>query len=246
MSRIVFLGDLHGNYTATQAMEACLKKIGPDQIWFLGDAVGKGPSNVETCDWVREHCDHFLKGNWDEWIYDCHKDRNNPDQNPYAKDNLFFADQLGEERLNWLHSLPLEAEILISGLRIRLFHGRPVDQLYQGYDPDETMKQGFYRSDKQMKYDSYICADSHRPYVRSLHDGYAVNTGSIGNSIGVPRAHALLVEGDLDSQEISPISFTILSVPYDNKKEAEIALSTEGLPLADSFANEVLTGVYSR
>ena len=245
MSRIIFLGDLHGNIVATEAMAEHIRKISPDLIWFLGDAVGKGPSNVETCDWVRNNCDYFLKGNWDEWICWSYSKRNDP-TDTYAAENRFYYEQLGEERLNWLHSLPLEAEILISGLRIRLIHGRPVDQLYQGFDPDEKINEGFYSKDGKTKFDSLICADSHRPYVRSLHKGYAVNTGSVGNSIGVPRAHALLVEGDLGSKEITPISFTILSVPYDNEKEAQIALAAEGLPLAEAYAKEVRTGVYSR
>ena len=48
--RIVMLADLHGNLPATLAMERELQRIRPDQVWFLGDAVGKGPSNAETCD----------------------------------------------------------------------------------------------------------------------------------------------------------------------------------------------------
>ena len=54
--RIVMLADLHGNLPATLAMERELQRLRPDQVWFLGDAVGKGPSNAETCDWVRAHC----------------------------------------------------------------------------------------------------------------------------------------------------------------------------------------------
>ena len=245
MGRIIFLGDLHGNMVATEAMAKTIEKIAPDEIWFLGDAVGKGPSNCETCDWVKENCDHFLKGNWDEWIIDSYLKRENK-HSRYAEENRFFYDQLGEKRLMWLQSLPYEDEILISGIRFRLLHGRPSDNLYQGFDSDEWLKQGFYSQAKQTKYDSYICADSHRPYVRSLHDGYAINTGSIGNSIGMPRAHALLVEGDVGQKELSPISFSILSVPYDNQKAADIALSTEGLPHAEAFAREVKTGIYSR
>ena len=245
MSRIVFLGDLHGNIVATEAMAAHIKTLSPDEIWFLGDAVGKGPSNCETCDWVKENCDHILKGNWDEWICKSYFRRDIPGD-IYAKENSFFYNQIGEERIKWLDSLPLEDHILISGLNIRLVHGRPLAGLYQGYDSDDALREGFYSKDRSVKYDSIICADSHRPYVRSLHDGYSVNTGSVGNSIGVPRAHALFVEGELGGQKPAPISFTILSVPYDNQKEAQLALATEGLPLKEAYAKEVTTGIYSR
>ena len=53
MKKIAMLGDLHGNLTATLAMEKALKDYHVDEIWFLGDAVGKGPQSRETCDWVR-------------------------------------------------------------------------------------------------------------------------------------------------------------------------------------------------
>ena len=53
MKKIAMLGDLHGNLTATLAMEKALKDYHVDEIWFLGDAVGKGPQSRETCDWGR-------------------------------------------------------------------------------------------------------------------------------------------------------------------------------------------------
>ena len=43
--KIVLLADLHGNMVATEAMERELDRIRPDDIWFLGDAVGKGPES---------------------------------------------------------------------------------------------------------------------------------------------------------------------------------------------------------
>ena len=53
--KILFLADLHGNMPATLAMEKEIKNLGVDKIWFLGDAVGKGPESDKTCDWVRTH-----------------------------------------------------------------------------------------------------------------------------------------------------------------------------------------------
>ena len=36
MKKIAMLGDLHGNLTATLAMEKALKDYHVDEIWFLG------------------------------------------------------------------------------------------------------------------------------------------------------------------------------------------------------------------
>ncbi|MBR3763220.1 MAG: metallophosphoesterase family protein [Clostridia bacterium] len=231
--KIAMIGDLHGNFVATQALEKALDKVQPDEIWFLGDAVGKGPQNVETCDWVRRHCTLCVGGNWDYGI----------GGKEFAEDGYFWA-QLGEERLHWLNSLPREAERWISGVRFRLFHGRPVTPLMSAQTDKDVFSQAFHPDGRD--YTGIIFADSHRPFVRTLHDGYAVNTGSVGNSLGVNRAHCAIVEGEMDGQEAAPLAISILSVPYDNEAAAEIARQDVRLPHRESYITEVLTGVYSR
>ena len=74
MSKILFLADLHGNMPATLALEKEIEKIKPDLIWFLGDAVGKGPDSDKTLDWVCAHCDKFIAGNWDLFIGELSRD----------------------------------------------------------------------------------------------------------------------------------------------------------------------------
>lgn len=54
---------------------------------------------------------------------------------------------------------------------------------------------GFQSKVSDREYHGYICADSHMPYIRTYGLGYAINTGSVGNSLGLPRVHAALVEG---------------------------------------------------
>lgn len=235
MKKIVMLADLHGNFTAASAMEREIAALSPDEVWFLGDAVGKGPQSAETCDWVRRSCTRFIGGNWDYWLADS--DNKFPD-------NEFFRRQLGGERLAWLAALPREFDVLISGVRFRVFHGRPAADLIQGWDGDDFMAD-FFRANGTV-YGGIICGDSHRPFVRSTGAGYAVNTGSVGNSLGVPNAHALLLEGEPNCPEAAPLRMTILSVPYDNEAAAEIARRTEGLPAKEAYINEILTGVYSR
>jgi predicted phosphodiesterase len=115
--KIVLLGDLHGNMPAVEAMERELDSIRPDDIWFLGDAVGKGPESDKTCDWARTHCNHWIAGNWARGL------------SSHREDNPFYTQQIGEERFSWLDSLPLEDELKISGIRFRLVHGRFLDPL---------------------------------------------------------------------------------------------------------------------
>lgn len=229
--KIVLLADLHGNMVATKAMEKELEKVRPDDIWFLGDAVGKGPESDQTCDWVRSHCNHWIAGNWDRGL------------SQEKEKDTFYARQIGPERFAWLDALPLEDELTIAGMRFRLVHGRPLDPLYLSFDSDEKLRQGFRFHDGRPDANGMICADSHRPFVRPLEGGYALNTGSIGNNLGVNRAHALLLEGEAQG---GPLSIRVLCVPYDNREAAEVADLYPDLPMKDSFQKEVLTGVYSR
>ena len=231
--KIALVADLHGNLHATRAMEIALEKQNVSEIWFLGDAVGKGPQNAETCDWVRANCKVCIGGNWDYGI----------GGKEFPEDGYFWA-QLGPERMEWLRTLPSETDCWISGTHFRLFHGRPVTPLISVQESKEVFAQAFRANDTT--YSGIIFADSHRPFVRTLNDGYALNTGSVGNSMGVPKAHALIIDGELGSQQADVMTMTILSVPYDNEAAAEIARQDVNLPHRESFIREVLTGIYSR
>ena len=50
--KIVVLADVHGNMEAVEALEKELERIRPDDICFLGDAVGKGPESDKAIDWA--------------------------------------------------------------------------------------------------------------------------------------------------------------------------------------------------
>ena len=128
--KIAMIGDLHGNYIATLALEAALKQVQPDEIWFLGDAVGKGPQNAETCDWVMKHCSLCVGGNWDYGI----------GGKEFPEDGYFW-NQLGPERMEWLRTLPPERDVWISGVHFRLFHGRPVTPLISAQTDKEVFTQ---------------------------------------------------------------------------------------------------------
>lgn len=240
MSKILFLADLHGNMPATLALEREIKKIAPDDVYFVGDCVGKGPENDKTLEWVRANCKHFVAGNWDDGIV-----KGSKNCLPGYEASHFFWDQLSKEQLAWLESLPFEDEVLISGLNFRIFHGRPTDQNYHSWLNPAELEPAFTNKAGK-KFDGFICADCHQAYIRETGNGFAINTGSVGNALGVPRCHALLIEGDVGSTERTPIRFTTIDIPYDNQLAAEIARNCSELPNKEAYIKEVLTGVYSR
>ena len=213
-------------------MQRVIDDLQPDDIYFLGDAVGKGPQSRETCDWVKAHCPHVIGGNWDYGV----------GNREYPADQYYW-DQLGEERLSYLASLPREDEVTLSGVRFRLFHGRPVTPLLRVLEDKAVLEPLFHT--ERGDFGGIIFADSHRPFFRTLDCGYIMNTGSVGNSMGVPKAHALLLEGT-PGEDVRPLFTTVLSIPYDNALAAEIARQDVSLPRGETFVHEVLTGIYSR
>ena len=226
--KIALIADLHGNLPAVMALQAHLESEQPDLIWCLGDVVGKGPSSRECYDWVMQHCDLLLGGNWDIGV----GERN------YQRD-AYYHKQLGEQRLKALASLPLEKNIVLSGRNIRLIHGRPVmERLHRTHDPKESLIPFLPPG-----VDMLIYADSHRQGIRTLH-GQIINIGSVGNALGIPMVQYAILEGDEGTQP-APLEVRMITLPYDNEAAAEDARQAVGLPDAEAYINEVKTGVYS-
>ena len=128
MKRIALIADLHGNLPAVEALEQDLKTRSVDEIWCLGDIVGKGPSSPDTFDWAMAHCSLILRGNWDEGVA----------SRTFSRNDQFYYSQLGEKRMRILAELPLEHHAIISGKHLRLLHGRPIMPVLQAtHEPEE-------------------------------------------------------------------------------------------------------------
>jgi len=197
--------------------------------------VGKGPRSDETCDWVREHCDTVIAGNWDLGL----------GNREFPADG-FYWNQLGEERLAWLRSLPTRSEMTISGLRFILVHGRPVIPLLQGYDPDAAFRELSLLQNEPAD-TGMIFGDSHRAFIRTVDGRYMINTGSVGNNLGgIPRVHAILMDGKDNASTPGELQISMISLIYNNRAEAEFAATVMDLPKREAYVREVLTGHYSR
>ncbi len=226
--RIALVSDLHGNYTAVKALEEDLFKRAPDEIWCLGDLVGKGPSSDKTYDWAMQNCRVILGGNWDYGI----------GKREYPRDR-FYHDQLGRDRLAALCALPVEKRLRLSGRNIRLIHGRPVmSRLLAIQDSRESLSALL-----EPDYNMLIYADCHRQGMRTI-EGQIVNIGSVGNALGVPMVQYALLEGQ-PGDPLAPLEVRLITLPYDNRAAAQEAREQPELPHMDAYISEILTGVYA-
>lgn len=232
--RIALVADLHGNRPATEALESDLAMTRPERIICLGDVVGKGPSSDFTFDWAVSHCEMILGGNWD---YGVGFRQFSPDD--------FYWRQLGEKRLKALRALPREAEIWLSGRRLRLFHGRPtMAELVTIINPAEEIAP-FLKDEEGKPFDGVVYADAHRQAYRTLSPGLFINTGSVGNALGVPQCCYALLEGE-EGKARAPFEVRLRQLDYDREQAVRDAEKTPLVPRIDAYIKEIKTGVYSR
>ena len=232
--RIALIADLHGNRTATEALEKDLSATRPDQIWCLGDVCGKGPRSAYTADWALANCTLLLRGNWEEHLY----------RHTFGEKDRYWLDALGP-RLDQLGILPNEARAMLNGRNVRLIHGRELTpRPMRDTLPDEEWAPYFTASDGT-RCSVLIYADVHRPCLRVQSSGYLINCGSVGNALGQPFGSYALLEADF-TREPSPLDVRFRIFDYDRSREAEEAAREPDLPCGSGYIREVLTGVYSR
>ena len=234
MTEIALVADLHGNWPATEAVEANIRRRGIQRIWCLGDVVGKGPSSDRTFDWAKANCEFILLGNWDEGI----------GKKQFPKDQ-FYYDQLGPDRMRALADFPMERACWFSGRKMRLFHGRPIlPEPYFVHEEQELLAPYF-----EPDYQIVGYADVHRQGLRLLGYGRLLfNTGSVGNGFGLAMAQYAILRGEPDSREEAPLDVNMALVPYDREqalRDTEEA-GKNGLVNADLFIREIQTGRYAR
>ncbi|MFK7800534.1 MAG: metallophosphoesterase [Anaerolineae bacterium] len=98
--RVAILADIHGNSHALKAVLADIEEQSPDLVVFGGDLASKGPNPAECVDLVRNSGHPGIVGNTDLDIL-----------NKSGAEEAWMREQLGEDRLNFLQSLPMQKRI---------------------------------------------------------------------------------------------------------------------------------------
>jgi putative phosphoesterase len=234
--RVAVVSDIHGNFTAFEAVVADIRRISPDLVLHGGDLADSGSSPVEIVDRLRELGWRGVMGNtdemlvWPESLEEFAAKSSAPAALWSAIREIAAATRaaLGEERLAWLRELPL----VVSAPEFALVHASPQScwRAPAAEATDEELE-GVYGS---LERSIVAFGHTHRPWIRLLpgQPRMLINMGSVGLPFdGDPRASYLLLGGDTPE---------IRRVEYDMEKELK-ALARCGLPGAERTARMLRT-----
>lgn len=239
MDKIAIISDVHGNTHALEAVLADIRARGIEQIYNLGDLVGKGPRSDVAIDRCREVCQVVVRGNWDDGVL----------QSDIHEAGRWVRTQIGAERLEYLASLPGVHDFWLSGKRVRLFHASAVGIYHRvhPWSPFEEL-QGMFANTEFTGFDlpepqivGY--GDIHGAYMLSFQHKTLFNTGSVGNPLDMPLATYAILNGVLDSRDPAEFSVEFVRLPYDLEGAIEEARQVN-MPQLEAYIVELETAVY--
>jgi putative phosphoesterase len=223
--RVAILSDIHGNFTAFEAVHADIRRTSPDLILHGGDLADNGSSPCEIVDRIRDLGWHGVMGNTDEMLVvpEALEEFASQSSAPAALWELIrriasaTRSAVGEERLAWLRNLPrvhLEKDFA-------LVHASPQScWRAPASDATDAELEAVYGA---LDRPTVIFGHTHIPSIRRIagHPQLLINTGSVGLPYdGDPRASYLLLDDGRPS---------LRRIEYDLAKELQ-ALSLSDLP----------------
>ena len=144
--RIAFISDIHGNFTALQAVLNDIKLQNIDEIICLGDTVSLGPQPREVLETLRELKCVIIKGNHDSAILDPEEAEKFEITEHLIPDLYWCREKLTKEDLDFIESFKSTHEInLPNGVNILCFHWSPLSptDIIQATTPPEVLDKYF-------------------------------------------------------------------------------------------------------
>jgi putative phosphoesterase len=179
--RIAVISDIHGNYTALQAVLADIKNQNVDQFVCLGDTVTLGPQPKEVLEALRETKCIFIKGNHEQALLDPEFAEEFEITSHLIPDLYWCREQLTPADLKQIEGFESKHEIrLPNGVTILFFHGSPLSptHLIQATTDQRVLDEYF----AGQKASVFVGGHSHIQMYRRFGNKLLINAGSVGNA----------------------------------------------------------------
>lgn len=223
--RVLIIADIHANFQALQAIDESY-----DLCLCIGDLVDYGPDPKSCVDWVRENCQHVVRGNHDHGFA-----QNVPlnGQAGYRRlggiTRLHGQSQVDESTRAYLAALPLTQYLRLDQTVVCMVHATPRDPLDEYVFADEQI---WKKRAENLGADLLLVGHTHHQFQLHLDNVTVVNPGSVGQPRdGDPRAaYAIWEDGKIELKR----------VPYDIDSTIEQIRELDLPAPVEAFAQRVL------
>lgn len=179
--RIAFISDIHGNYTALEAVLADIKKIGVDEIICLGDTVSLGPQPREVLAALHEIKSINIKGNHDGAILEPEKAAFYEITEHLVPDLHWGRERLTKEDFDFIKTFKDTHTLTFpNGIELLAFHGSPLSTTHLIKATTDSSLLDEYFAGQSAKV--FIGGHSHIQMQRRYGDKLILNSGSVGNA----------------------------------------------------------------
>lgn len=201
--RLLLLSDIHGNFTALQAIE---KKFGAgsfDHIINCGDSLVYGPFPNETLAWLTKHNTLSILGNTDKKVMKLLRGKSFKKPGKQEKRIMYTwtADILSKSSRRYLKTLSKSTNLTLrpvsSGsperfIQLGIFHGSPA--AHHEFLFDDTPDARFLELAEQTDCQIIVTGHSHTPYHKYLANTHFINPGSVGRMFdGDPKTSCAIL-----------------------------------------------------
>lgn len=240
MEKIAILSDVHGNITALESVISDIEKRGISKIYCLGDSVIKCANPDKVIDLLKEKCEVMLLGNCDEVI--CRPDIEqgrfwSRDKIGDERANFIYNLPICYEfymsghLIRLFHASPISLEHIFNPM----FPNS--DSVYFNKiitNPNDLFKNTEFigKNENDDIPDVVGFGHLHTPNLYRFGNKTIFNVGSVGVPVEMinegeenitskfsTMSSYMILEGELDSKELSSISFNLVRIPYDIEKE---------------------------
>lgn len=225
--KIALIGDIHANLPALEAVLEHAHQHGVDEIWNVGDIIGYGAFPDEVVKLLQKENVKSIVGNYDLKVLKVKQKRQKWKKDSIPEKWIAFNwayENLSEQSIEYLSSLPTETRLEVEGKVILLTHGSP-DSNEEHLTPD-TPEERLLELANIAQADVVIVGHSHQPFKRKVNGVWFINTGSVGRpDDGDPRASYAI----LNVKKPNIFQVHHYRVEYDVQR-AVSAIEEKGLP----------------
>src|SRR3954462_2942986 len=125
---VAVFADAHAHAEALDAVIAAAREVGAEELWSLGDMIGRGPDPEHVVTRTRERCAVALMGNHDYGATgSAEPTRFGEPGSPAVRSIELARDRLSDPQVTWMRSRkPAELR-----RQVRLWHGGPHNAVHE-------------------------------------------------------------------------------------------------------------------